>query len=196
MSYTGDLIQLPSIRRSQPLLVDLSSRQISKRLTCTCRISTYSVEFQNRTRSEYSWRGWRARLNASTLSHRKDCELFRAFEKENSLNLKLVYCRGIIGQVIKASIHLRRGAGGFSISPSLSCIRMVSDDSPAFKLVHTWIRELFFGYISRSSDREVLIRKLQELFQHGRASPHDVTISGRSLLHVSPFSYSFNYLLD
>lgn len=134
-------------------------------------------------------------MNASTLSHRKDCELFRAFEKENTLNLKLVYCRSVITQVIKASIHLRRGAGGFSISPSLSCICVVSDNSPAFKLVATRFRESYYRFRPRSLDLEVLIGKLQELFQHGQASPRDVDCFGRSLLHVSYFPNHSNIYL-
>ena len=94
-----------------------------------------------------------------------------------------MYYSSIIAQVVNASIHLKQGAGGFSISPSLSCIRVVSDDSPAFDLVKTFLREHRFAV--EGMEFNVTIRKLKELFRDGRASPRDVNPCGESLLHVS-----------
>ena len=96
-----------------------------------------------------------------------------------------MYCGSVISQVVNASIHLRRGAGGFSISPSLSCVRVVSDDSPAFNLVGSYLRKLHFYSAVEDVDFGKIIRKLQELFRDGRASPRDVNPHGYSLLHVS-----------
>lgn len=95
---------------------------------------------------------------------------------------------GVIAQVVKASIHLRRGAGGFSLSPSLSCIRVVSYDSPAFKLIDARFGVLSFHVAPMVPAFDVVIRKLRGLFQDGRASPHDVNPSGESLIHVSYLS--------
>lgn len=136
----------------------------------------YSIGFRD------YWRGWSAELNASTLSHRKDCELFKYLERENSFNLKLMYFGAIIKQVVTASIHLTRGAGGFSISPSLSCIRVVPYDSPAFYLL-----DRVWEHCELSSVDD-FIAKLQGLFQDGLASPRDVDPCGRSLLHVGHHS--------
>lgn len=127
-------------------------------------------------------------MNASNLSHRKDCELFYFFERESSLDLKFTYYRGVIAQVVKASIHLRRGAGGFSLSPSLSCIRVVSDDSPAFQLLRKLFTQKILDHTSQLVNLDNLIRKLHELFQDGQASPRDVNSLGGSLLHVSHLS--------
>ena len=179
ISHNSDLIQLASSRKSQSLVIDLPSRQSPKRSVCICRPSTYSVGICNPDRLRYSWGRWSGRLNASNLSHRKDCELF---EKETLLNLKLMYYGGVIAGVVNASIHLRRGAGGFSLSPILSCFRVVSDDSPAFKLIRTQIS----GAEAPSRPKfDVVYRKLRKLFQDRRASPRDVNPHGQTLLHVS-----------
>lgn len=186
INHNNDLVKLPSIKRAQQQLVsDSSPFQIFKRPMCTCGLSTYSVGSHDRSRPRYSWHRWNAKLSASSLSHREDCKFFNYFERENSLNLKLIYYRGIIAQVVKASIHLRRGAGGFSLSPNLSCIRVVSQDSPAFELVRTYLRPLRFNPDPQLPPFDDLIRRLHELFQDGRASPHDVNPRGHTLLHVS-----------
>lgn len=168
--------------------MDSSSRRIFKRPKCTCRLSTYSVGFHDPNRLRHSWYRWSVGFSASSLSHRADCELFKYFEREHTFNLKLRCYGGLIAQVVKASVHLRRGAGGFSLSPSLNCIRVVSYDSPAFKLIDTFLDEMDYDLASTLLQLDVLIRKLQELFQDGRASPRDVNPRGDSLLHVSHFS--------
>lgn len=183
ISHNGGLIQLPSIKNSHSVLVDASSRPFFKRPTCTCRSSTYSIGFQNPGRLRYSRRMWSGRLNAFNLSHRKDCELFKPFKKETSLHLKLMYYSGVIAGVVNASFQLTRGAGAFSLSPSLSCIRVVPHKSPAFELITLHMFDIVCPGILLTSD--VVIWKLRELFQDGRASPGDVNPDGQSLLHVS-----------
>ena len=173
----------------QPLPVDLLSRQGFKRAKCTCRSSTYAIECGNARRRYYEHtRNWGARWNTSSVHHDQDCALFRStyFEREDSWQLRLMCYRGLIGRVVQASLQLRRGAGGFSINPSLSCIRVVDRlKSPAFQLIlYSFLR----FQINRETDfvamMRKLIRDLQRLFQDGRASPRDVTPSGETLFHV------------
>lgn len=114
----------------------------------------------------------------------------------DSWQLRLMCYGGLVGRVVQASMQLRRGAGGFSISPSLDCFRLVPAHSPAFQ--SPW----FFADINPQDDSLPLhytafIALLERAFQKGQASPHDVTPSGQTLLHVSPATCCrFNFGLD
>jgi hypothetical protein len=172
-------IQLSSISEYQPFR-ESSCRRYFKRPRCTCRPSTYFVS----AGLQYLGRRWSAMLNTSAMTHAKDCALFYNSESESSFNLKVMYCGRLIGQAVTASVYLRRGAGGFSISPSLSCIRVVSSDSPAFKVLASFLSKWYYSPLS-SPTLESLNRALVELFQDGHASAHDVNEKGQNLLHVS-----------
>ncbi len=179
-------IQLSSIKKSQPFL-ESSSRRYFKRPRCTCRPSTglnVSAGLQ------YLGRRWSAMLNASAKTHARDCALFYYSQSESSFNLKVMYCGRLIGQAVTASIYLRRGAGGFSISPNLSCIRVVSSDSPAFKVLDIFLHP-WRGINSSGRSITSLTRELVELLQDGHASPHDVNEKGQTLLHVCHLSAAY-----
>lgn len=84
------------------------------------------------------------------------------------------------------SINLSWGAGGCSISPNLSCDRVVSSYSPIFQLMKE--NELMFYNSSetRLTERiDELMREIGRLYQDGKASVHDVDALGNNMLHVS-----------
>lgn len=180
-------IQLSSMKKSQPF-VNSSSCQFLKRPTCTCRPATYSVEFHGYDRQRSRGRRWSAMLNRSATTHRKDCAFFNYSNRDISLDLRLAYCGRVIAQAVITSIQIRRGAGGFSISPSLSCIRVVSSDSPVFRLLQNFCGTFSLLNFISPVDFDDPVRELVKLFQDGQASPCDVNLSGQSLLHVSHLS--------
>lgn len=100
------------------------------------------------------------------------------------------YYGRLIAQAVTASIHLRRGAGGFSISPNLNCSRVVSSKSPLFQLVRNYCSNLNFPTMNGSTaNMNALMRQVEQLFQDRQASVRDVNESGSSVLHVGNFGY-------
>jgi hypothetical protein len=90
------------------------------------------------------------------------------------------------------SIDLRWGAGGYSISPSLSCDRVVSSDSPIFRLIDDNFSNLVRMKGERLTEHvDILLRSIEQLYQDGKASVHDVDEEGNNIVHVSyPACYS------
>lgn len=97
-------------------------------------------------------------------------------------------CGAFLAGALEASISITRGAGGLSISPNLRCARLVSRDSPAFKLVDHLYPEFYVMSPKYMGELEALldtsIHGLALLFRDGKASPYDVDLEGRTLLHV------------
>ena len=84
------------------------------------------------------------------------------------------------------SIDLRWGAGGYSISPSLSCDRVVSSRSPIFQLIQEYSYDVYFSKGSSSTRRmDDLIHDIGQLYQDGKASAYDVDEEGNNIVHVS-----------
>ena len=156
----------------------LSPRRDLERRKCACRPSNYSLKFPV----------WNAIFNSSALIHGENCDLLKHPEKENLLNLKFVYCGRILAQAITASIHLKRGAGGFSISPKLSCSRVVPYEGSIFALFDSELAP-FLPRKDRIKRVDSFIGKLHREFQRGNASPHDVDEFGNTLQHVSQSVY-------
>lgn len=104
--------------------------------------------------------------------------------------LRLGYCGPLLAGVIQASFFCTKGAGGMSISPSLSFRGLVASDSPAFSLINK-IRprrlELLLHEFSAdewASRVEERLQDLPRIFDEGRASPYDIDIHGNTLIHV------------
>lgn len=156
------------------VFVPISTRRSSRSRKCSCRPSNYFLKFPF----------WNANFSSSALIHREDCDSFKYPQKENLLNLRFVYCGWIISQAITASFHLKRGAGGFSISPKLNCTRVVPYEGSVFPLVD----KTTFHYSYKRSFIDTtnsVIKQIDREFRRGNASPYDVDENGNTLLHVS-----------
>lgn len=163
-----------------------SSRRFFKRRVCFCPPSAYSLEFRRSHQSQPHGPIWGAKVNSSAVIHQKSCAFFKYAEKEKSWNLRVVYCGRIVARALRLSIDLTWGAGGYSISPSLSCNRLVSSQSPVFRLVldSPWIVHKAAGCSERIDS---LMRSIGRLYQDRKASVHDVDENGDTILHVSHF---------
>lgn len=100
--------------------------------------------------------------------------------KENILKLRFVYCGRIIAQAITASIHLRRGAGRFSISPNLDCSRVVPYEGSIFSMFDSEL-PFYLHWTDKIKKVDSFIQKLHREFQRGSASPYDVDEEGNTL---------------
>jgi len=91
---------------------------------------------------------------------------------------------------IQASITSCRGAGGFSISPTLSISWTIRYDHPAYKLLHVnglTSYEEKYAHPAGGCDKvlEFVKREIDVMYRRGRASPLDKTECGADHLEVS-----------
>lgn len=92
---------------------------------------------------------------------------------------------------MQAALSMTRGAGGFSISPTLTFSYVVPSGSGAFKLLDfdsTFCRDLALNKISPADIRaefEIRTQGILRLYQEGQSSPSDVDENGNTVMHVS-----------
>ena len=122
------------------------------------------------------------------MSHHPTCHLFASSPSTTVARFRMKRCGAFLAGALEASISITRGAGGLSISPNLRCARLVSRNSPAFKLVDDLVLQIYplqpedMGKLEASLD--IGIHGLALLFRDGKASPYDVDLEGNTLLHV------------
>lgn len=100
--------------------------------------------------------------------------------------LSIGICGALLRGAAEASVSIIRGAGGFSISPTLHCMRVVHYGSETFRLAKL-LRKDYGPHPKIENWEDHLSQRLQEierLFVEKKASPHDVDLEGRTLLHV------------
>ena len=166
-----------------------SSRRFFRRRVCFCPPSAYSLEFGRSHQSQPHGPIWGAKFNSSAVIHQKSCALFKYAERGKSWNLRVVYCGRIVARALRLSIDLTWGAGGYSISPSLSCNRVVSSQSAIFRLVEDNGGILDETTAAECSERiDSLMRSIGRLYQDRKASVHDIDEDGDNILHVSHLS--------
>ncbi|KAF5977700.1 hypothetical protein FBULB1_6414 [Fusarium bulbicola] len=122
-------------------------------------------------------------------NHLKDCDFYvEADDYWRERTLRFTGLTGLIGRAVELTLRTTTGAGGFSISPSVSYFAMVDEgNSPAFRVINLlvesrlgarWAMESYPGPLFES-----ITRKLRSIFRSGRARPTDVNSRGYSLLH-------------
>ena len=138
---------------------------------------------------------WSLTFEIGSTSHHHSCPLFPKSANTTEARVRLSSCGRFLARAIEASISIKRGAGGSSISPVLQCAYVVHDKA-AFQLIdldwpeshrdrmmYTCDVDLsHLSHLEASLDRR--IAKLQRLFKAGKASPYDVDLEGNTLLHV------------
>jgi hypothetical protein len=146
---------------------------------CSCKIGkshqsrTWSTEVLDLTR-------------ATSVSHihKMGCPLSTQRRSATVLAAKYSYRSRFVTRLLSFSVSITSGAGGLSISPSLTFRATVSDSSPAFSLFTDDSIVAFKGK-SAESYCEWVTRELYRLFREHKAYPTDVNVWGDNLLHVS-----------
>lgn len=181
-----DVFQSSSMTEHRPYNLP-PSRRFYKRQTCFCSFSTNSSELHRLQLHQSQSHGfnWGARFSSSTVIHHKSCVLFKNVEREKSWKLRMVYCGRIIACAVTMSINLRWGAGGYSISPILSCDRLVSCDNPVFRMLEHNRSIVWNGSAYMTETVDDMIRIIGILYQNGKASIHDVDEEGNNAIQVS-----------
>ncbi|WQF78758.1 hypothetical protein CDEST_03772 [Colletotrichum destructivum] len=105
-----------------------------------------------------------------------------------SAGISLQVLRGLVSVAVATTLSSARGAGGFSISPVFR-YAPVRDNSPAFEVVSLLLHAseiVSYGVLSRGAYSDLArrgVRTLQVIFRTKRASPFDLNVRGRNLLH-------------
>lgn len=153
---------------------------------CTCR-PRLSRKRSSRTHGQWFPREtWNVSFYTTNSTHRTGCPSL--LKSSNAIGFRFSYCGYLLARTLQASISFTRGAGGFSISPTVSFSALVPSDSPVFRLLE-------FGFSSRTSVQDmsrsfdVRIGQILHLFESRKASPYDVDQDGNTMLHVSSLAW-------
>lgn len=111
-------------------------------------------------------------------SHESSCPFWIPGAHDVSFSFGVILCYLILGLKLRIFMTLSIASGTFSVNPSLSACRIVSENSPAFELIE---RIFHFPYVIPPMDSST---ELTRLFQARKASPHDRLRDGTTLLHV------------
>lgn len=138
---------------------------------------------------------WKFMFETESTSHHPACCLFAISSRTTVARFGIKRCGAFLSGAIEASISITRGAGGYSISPGLRCAHVVPANNPAFKLLYR-LHEVYRSYALYETNidqvrvsLETGIQDLARLFHDGRASPYDVDLEGKTLLHVRPTTF-------
>ena len=187
------LISSPSAFRSICDSIDLDAapkQQISFQNLCSCSIrQTHKAMFLRQGASRVSTRTTEASLHSET------CPYWNPSQSTKKTMFCVSYISLLLKRSIQANLEIGLGAGGYSISPSLTFRRIVPRNSAAFALIS--LESLV--YLRQNEDDYLagLSRRIFKLFRDGEASPYDQDEYGDNLLHVgiSIFGISCNRLL-
>ena len=112
--------------------------------------------------------------------HDTTCPFWTSGSHEMTIGFGMILCYLILGLKLRLFMQLSIGSGTFSIMPSLSFRRIVTEESsPAFRLIRDMLyRSDGLGSLNHSTE-------LTKIFQTRQASPHERLKDGTTLLHVS-----------
>ena len=161
------------------------------RRTCTCASDSNRLGHDTLTKGSrfVLWRTSKWLLKLETLSsrHQPSCPLFSRSIQFTTARFSVRTCGDLLAGAIEASLSIKKGAGGLSISPKLQCARVVPNNNPASQLV-TFANLKQLENIRSISDFETLLYgnlvELERLFNSRDASPFDVDLDGNTFFHV------------
>lgn len=132
---------------------------------------------------------WGVSLKFHLTGHCPSCPFFGEYLYSSKVAMAFSYCSPLIAGCVEASCSMTRGCGRYSISPSLACRPVVPKDAPAFSLVrlkpYDEDKDCLLSEMELQTTLDRRVEKLTNLFQDRRASPYDVDIYGKTILHVS-----------
>lgn len=164
-------------RRPIPKTWNLLDAHVFER-SCTCK----------RPRIQKSWT--KAVLGATFESqtihaHRRGCPLFREEDEIIKMSLDISLISRLVNIAAGLSLSLQYGAGGMSVSPSLTLRGMKQRNSPVFALLKTLKPPKRILSASETILRmNEILPRITLLVQNGQASSHDVDENGQTVFDV------------
>ncbi|KAL9090162.1 MAG: hypothetical protein Q9165_005442 [Trypethelium subeluteriae] len=136
-----------------------------------------------------------AAFYASTFYHQMDCSFYRDFARTKTVGLRILATRALLHQTLEFSFAISVGAGGVSMSPSLtfSCLRRAG--SPAFAALKGMLESSKFHVVLDDDGRsenvwdfeevaEKFLEHLEQLFREHKALPYELDEHEQSLWTV------------
>ncbi|KAL9063614.1 MAG: hypothetical protein Q9157_008159 [Trypethelium eluteriae] len=133
-----------------------------------------------------------AAFYASTFHHQVDCSFHRDFASTKTVGLRILATRALLHQTLELSFVISSGAGGVSMSPSLtfSCLRRAG--SPAFAALKCMLEsaDLHIMLDDDGKSEKVwlyeeiagkFLEHLEQLFRERKALPYELDEHERSL---------------
>lgn len=117
-------------------------------------------------------------------SHHFGCPLY--FQEEKILfGKKFIFPSKLLRTSISVSLTSVRGAGGYTICPSLSFYPIVKGhEAPAFKLAWEGLEGI--RGLTSPAFFETFLGQLRSVYEERKATPKDIThFDGSTILHVS-----------
>lgn len=174
---------------SAPIRSASLSSPITSGINCVCR-----------QRKRYRFRKWRwgpfEFFNEATLvnGHLPECEISQVLKDDHyrSLGLRYTGIASLTSRAVKMAFSMTTGGGGFSISPNLIYYPVVDRwEAPAFVLLSTLHRAMLSRDSMTKTERQTLTetvgKKIIRLFHERKASPTDVDLDNKSLLHSASY---------
>ncbi|MCJ1467990.1 hypothetical protein MMC07_006616 [Pseudocyphellaria aurata] len=164
-----------------------SFKTAAQRCTCQPRIIR-----KNSSRTHGKWfprESWNVAFYTANSTHRKGCPTL--LDSSHTIGLRFSYCGYLLARTLQASMSFTRGAGGFSISPTMSFSALVPSDSPVFRLLDfTFSSKTSVQDMSRCFD--LRIHQIVHLYETRAASPYDVDQDGNTMLHKACTLFRLN----
>ncbi|KAF6236198.1 hypothetical protein HO173_005827 [Letharia columbiana] len=135
----------------------------------TCRFRASSQRYSSSQNSNLRESSWTVSLRTANVCHHHDCPHSAWTESSWSLSFRLAYCNRLLASALQATVSFTNGAGGMSLSPTMSLTNLVSSDSPAFALIRDPIpRGMSANDIEAVVNQRV--QSLRQVFQDRKAS--------------------------
>ncbi|KAH9215897.1 hypothetical protein DL95DRAFT_460743 [Leptodontidium sp. 2 PMI_412] len=155
-------------------------------LSCSCRPAID----RGRTTKLYGpfimFRGY-----SSKSLHSKDCIYWDRPQKQDVFGLQLRFSNSLLQGIVGTSMSMIRGAGGYSIAPSIHFRPVVPRGSPGFALISQISSYYMFLTLSETDTAELgayfedVLLQLRKAFADKSASVFDTDILGNNLLHAA-----------
>ncbi|KAF4958746.1 hypothetical protein FSARC_10937 [Fusarium sarcochroum] len=112
----------------------------------------------------------------SVVEHEEGCgHYLPSSQIERSRGVRFAFSTTFIKKALELSFYTKKGAGGFNISPGLTCFHITNEgDSPAFLLI---------SYATMETMLKVILHKLRLILLSRKSNPMDVDSENNTLLH-------------
>lgn len=161
-----------------------SSRRINNRVQPHRRRRYCACPPPPRMRDDFfSKPSWGAYFEQTTISeHDAGCPFAKFSRKASTTKAGARFCvhlRGLFSTLVDISMCLTTGAGGFSLSPGLRCVRILAERGPVSRLIYGFVYPKLTSNVSgqaeKMADRLLYMkRQITTCFEQGVASPYDI----------------------
>ncbi|KAK7954745.1 hypothetical protein PG988_015439 [Apiospora saccharicola] len=172
----------------------LGTVQHARMASVTGKYCICPTPYQSAAGKELAWHRLNLSTKLETRGHWPSCPMSNVgITNRRAINLRYSSSASVLQAAINISFAMMSGAGGFSISPSITYHPRVNEQSDtAFRILYL-IRDCF--WVCRPSNKEAVmvasLRGLTRLFDEKRACPTAITDESNTLMHAAASAHKF-----